>query len=719
MLLLVIVTIAIISVSSALISLFKIQNRKLAGYYFISAILVSLLQLALYSALPGHIHITFIPANQIILIVISLLVPICYKISFVLGNSTGKTKRNTIKLLSYWLLSLTFSGFILKGTVIQTVISGSVNQMAFSGTGHYFLLYLIIANILNLTFLENKMRVESQPLRIRIPLIFLMGSFIFTIIFASNSILTGNVNILLLVVLSAFICATYASHIFLSILSDIGSETVSVNRDFLYSSFMLMVIGAYLILIGFLGKLVSIIGGNVQIFFSVITAGVVLLIFFKLITSMSIKNKIKKFTDKSFFKEKYDYRAVWSTFSEDISIHLEKDPLCEAILNSIVHILQVEKAALFTLDQQNRTLYVAKQTALSGELFELSLKHEFCDWLWRLNRPVDLTKNHAPETTPFQNTKDRFLRLELIVCVPLSTKKGLLGIVALGQKITNKSYTDEDLKLLETFANHTAIALQNLNSQENLRDAKKMESLHKISSFILHDLKNISSSLFMLTRNAQKHLDEPDFQKSLLKTLTSSTNKMKTLLSKISFDNQNISVEFAETDVNGILQSVLKTVDFGADISVDLKLQSLPPVKTDAQQLQKIILNLVLNALEAMPNGGTLTLHSACCPGHSVQHDLNGLSEKDLIEIRVQDTGVGMDKEFISQKLFKPFSTTKPKGLGIGLFHCKELVHALQGELNVQSVKNTGTTFFVYLPVLKNNQQKLSPKDTFISTQQT
>ena len=719
MLLWISITIAIISVSSALISLFKTQNRKLAAYFFISAMLVAVLQLALYSAHTGHIHMPIIPANRIIFIIISLLVPICYKIAFVLGNSTAKAKRNTIKLVIYWFLSLTFIILIFDGAVTQTVTSGSVNQMVFSGTGHYFLLYLIIANILNLTFLENKMRVESQPLRIRIPLIFLMGSFIFMIIFASNSILTGNVNIVLLVVLSAFICATYTSHIFLSILSDLGSETVSVNRDFLYSSFMLIVIGAYLILIGLLGKLVSIIGGNVQIFFSVITAGVVLLIFIKLITSMSIKNKIKKFTDKSFFKEKYDYRTVWSTFSEDISIHLEKDPLCEAILNSIVHILQVEKAALFTLDQQNRTFYVVKQKALSGELFELSVKHEFCDWLWRLSRPVNLTTNHTPGTTTFQNAKGRFLQLRLTVCVPLSTPKGLLGMVALGHKTTKKSYTDEDFNLLETFANHTAIALQNLNAQETLRDAKKMESLHKVSSFILHDLKNISSSLFMLTRNAQKHLDEPDFQKSLLKTLVSSTDKMKTLLSKISFDNQNISVEFAETDVNHVLQSVLKTVDFGEDISVDLNLQSLPAVKTDEQKLQKIILNLVLNAVEAMPNGGTLTLHSACCPGHSVQYDLNGLSNKDLIAIRVQDTGVGMDKKFISQKLFKPFSTTKPKGLGIGLFHCKELVHALQGEITVESIKNAGTTFFVYLPVLKSNRQKLSPNDTFISTQQT
>jgi len=114
-------------------------------------------------------------------------------------------------------------------------------------------------------------------------------------------------------------------------------------------------------------------------------------------------------------------------------------------------------------------------------------------------------------------------------------------------------------------------------------------------------------------------------------------------------------------------------------ISANLDFAELPPVRGDAERLRSVLSNLIINAIEAMPNGGELRIR--------------GTADQVNAWIDVRDSGVGMTAEFVHDKLFRPFQTSKPNGLGIGLFQSKELVEQMGGELTVRSVIGEGTCF--------------------------
>jgi signal transduction histidine kinase len=122
-------------------------------------------------------------------------------------------------------------------------------------------------------------------------------------------------------------------------------------------------------------------------------------------------------------------------------------------------------------------------------------------------------------------------------------------------------------------------------------------------------------------------------------------------------------------------------------IKTSLDFGNLPLVRCDQSQIEKVFQNLILNALEAMPEGGTLTITTEVA------------KESGFVGFKVSDTGSGMSKDFIRNSLFKPFQTTKKKGLGIGLIQCKEIVEMHKGRISVESEEGKGTTFTLELPL--------------------
>ncbi|MFC1683626.1 ATP-binding protein, partial [Candidatus Zixiibacteriota bacterium] len=133
-------------------------------------------------------------------------------------------------------------------------------------------------------------------------------------------------------------------------------------------------------------------------------------------------------------------------------------------------------------------------------------------------------------------------------------------------------------------------------------------------------------------------------------------------------------------------------------------LQVLPNASVDREYIEQILTNLIVNALQAMQQRGTLRVSTRVLENGLQAISSEGRSDRspDLIEIEVADTGEGMSQEFIKHKLFKPFQTTKKKGLGIGLFQCREAVQAHGGRIEVQSESGQGTIFRIHLPVLQS-----------------
>ncbi|MCJ7458218.1 MAG: ATP-binding protein, partial [candidate division Zixibacteria bacterium] len=195
--------------------------------------------------------------------------------------------------------------------------------------------------------------------------------------------------------------------------------------------------------------------------------------------------------------------------------------------------------------------------------------------------------------------------------------------------------------------------------------------------------------LSLLLQNAEERLKDPDFQKSVLVTISDTVERMKNLISKLSTPSAGIKLDLKNCDLNKVVQNILDKMKISnfTRIKTRLDFGSLPLARCDQTQVEKVFQNLILNALEAMPEGGTL----------SITTELN--KEKSLIRSKVSDTGSGMSKDFIRNSLFKPFQTTKKKGLGIGLIQCREIMEMHKGRISVESEEGKGTIFTLELPL--------------------
>ena len=223
-------------------------------------------------------------------------------------------------------------------------------------------------------------------------------------------------------------------------------------------------------------------------------------------------------------------------------------------------------------------------------------------------------------------------------------------------------------------------------------EAQQFQSFMRISAMLTHDLKNAISALSLLVDNMESKFDRAEFRADAMQSLKEATNKLKRLVSKLSNPVETLSGEYKlprPTDlvpiIKGVLAALAEPVRRHHEIETEL-----PPslvASVDGDKIEKVIENLVLNALEAMgARGGRLTITA-------------GPAGAREVFFSVADTGPGMTEEFIRTRLFRPFSTTKSKGVGLGLYTCREVVRAYGGRLEVESQRNIGTRFRVVLPL--------------------
>ncbi len=222
-------------------------------------------------------------------------------------------------------------------------------------------------------------------------------------------------------------------------------------------------------------------------------------------------------------------------------------------------------------------------------------------------------------------------------------------------------------------------------------EARQFESFVKLSAMLTHDLKNAIEALSLIVGNMERHFDNEEFRSDALRALTSSTEKLKTLVTRLSNPVVTLSGEHKRPkpiDLVPILRRVISLTaePLSSTHIIDIRLPDSLWALADPERLEKVVENLVLNALEAMTGmSGTLRVEA-------------GDAEAGTIFFSVSDTGRGISQEFIKQRLFRPFATTKKTGVGLGLYTCREVVRAHNGFITVESSEGIGTTFRVVLP---------------------
>jgi putative PEP-CTERM system histidine kinase len=257
----------------------------------------------------------------------------------------------------------------------------------------------------------------------------------------------------------------------------------------------------------------------------------------------------------------------------------------------------------------------------------------------------------------------------------------LVGLVILAAPEYRRALDWEDFDLLRTAGNQAASALAEALSQEALANAQRFEEFNRRVAFILHDIKNLVSQLSLLARNAERHADNPDFRADMVATLQSSVGKMNDLLTRLAPRSSSRVQRVDAQPLRPILATAIAARRRDRDVQLlgDAGLSA----RVDPDALEQAVSHLLQNALDAS-SGTPVTVRVA---GHS-----------GSVAISIADKGIGMDGDFIRNRLFQPFASTKSGGFGVGAFEARALIMARGGRLDVDSRPGRGTTFTITLP---------------------
>jgi len=251
------------------------------------------------------------------------------------------------------------------------------------------------------------------------------------------------------------------------------------------------------------------------------------------------------------------------------------------------------------------------------------------------------------------------------------------------------SRTDEMGELAGTF-NRMASDLQRMTLERE--EAARFESTSRVVSLVMHDLKGLVFNLSLLTENLARRGTDLRFQEEAVATLERLTGRMKRLVGRLPILAAGGAEEVKRTrvDLRALVADALGDLrpDRREGVEVVKEFPADPlPVPLDPEGMRRAIDNLLTNALEAMPRGGRLHIRLEGPP-----------AIPDLILLRVSDTGEGIPASLLADGIFRPFQTTKAKGLGLGLYSAREVVRAHGGEIEVESEAGRGTTFTIRLP---------------------
>ena len=260
--------------------------------------------------------------------------------------------------------------------------------------------------------------------------------------------------------------------------------------------------------------------------------------------------------------------------------------------------------------------------------------------------------------------------------------------------LPEENFSLSNLQVLSSFLQEVNLIIENSFLTELIVESQRVDSFNRLTSIILHDLRGTIAKLSLSLHNAQKYYYEPHFKKDFLSTISSSIKKIKSLTDRI--NERPTSLNLKPHSINQIIREVIDELSLRESDGINLieKYGDIPLLMLDDYYIKKIIRNLLINACEAMPEGGKIEAISYFKANESFAY------------IEIKDSGTGMSQEFIDNYLFKPFVSTKEKGLGLGLYLTKEIVHLHGGEIEAESNPGKGTLFKIKLPLASQNQEE-------------
>lgn len=607
-------------------------------------------------------------------------------------SSDPLLKRN----YGWFVVAFIFSLGLIVINLINPVIlyvRGTIIEGYYQMQGGDFILFIFFLTLFlfGLYNIENCYRsaIGSQKQRLTAGLIAGLLMTVITFAFATLGIISHR--LMIWAVLGLCIIIPLISFVLIRNLCALGSVSggVVVTRRIILSSRVILTGGVYYLFVGILTRLLLFYGTAPDVLITVISGLMALSLLFVIIISNNfIKGRIKG----QYINREESSIANVREFIDEISVIKTVDQLLDILRIFLRSNFGIKEGAFIEKLEENK--FMIKYFDKKGNQITASYMSELFDWLLRYGESIwfsDLVERTA-DSNISSNDLSAELGFEPSLITPVMSRQHIIGIIVMGNEKEIEN-SEELPQFMETAASPLGMAIQNSHITDQLIKSRELESFHKISSYVLHDLKNSVGMLDMLMTNARKNLDNPEFQQAMLRTISDAISRQRRIIARLSEPTIEKELIMSEVDINMVLNQVIDKVQVRniERISLEVELSDLPVFKGNKQKIRSIIENLIVNSIEAMPVKGNLSVKTLISEDKSEQIS--------YINVIVSDNGVGMSREFIENKLFKPFTSTKKKGLGIGMYQSFEAVRHMNGKLLIESDEGVGTTFTLLLPV--------------------
>ncbi len=468
------------------------------------------------------------------------------------------------------------------------------------------------------------------------------------------------------------------------------SLDIFVSRQAVFYTSTFVAVGIYLIVMALGGYIVRDLGGTWgtvgQIIFLVGAATVLA----TLIASATLRRHAAVFISKHFYRNKYDYRIEWLRFIETLS-SAEGDDIRKTAVRAVAQIFGSPGAILFTREAGGHrfipTVGWPMQVDQVPGVGPIDSDSDLISFLSTKQWIIDLTEYR---TVPdlYQNIMLPSWLLEvphLRIVSPMLQLKNLVGFFVLYEPPPPFQLTFEDRDLLKTVGRHIATQLAQHEADRKLAESRQFEAYNRLTAFMMHDLKNSIAQLQLIVANADRHKSNPEFIDDSIATIENASERMTRLIEQIS--SASATLRLQQVVLDDLVRTAVARCAQRAPIPTLTALAADATIEADAERLTAVIEHVIRNAQDAATSASVVSVETSSADGE--------------VTIQVTDTGRGMEPEFVRERLFRPFDSTKgSKGMGIGAYQTREYIQMLGGRVEVLSSPGSGTRFSITLPLI-------------------
>ena len=425
----------------------------------------------------------------------------------------------------------------------------------------------------------------------------------------------------------------------------------------------------------------------------------------------NLQKGVERAIGQTLFRERYDAYDTLVQFSKSLVAILELKSLTKEIVQTLARVMNIKTASVYVLDKEQG---VYSLTASYGFVTRdvivppIKMESEFPRALLRTETALVREEiEYDKADTDYLRLLDTLKGLESEVCIPLISKERLVGFCNLGRRANHGMYSTEELALLKTLAQHAAIAIDNALLYEDLRRSQllmrrtdRLRSLETMAGGFAHEIRNPLTSIKTFVQLAPDRRDDVEFMEQFSQVVCEDVERIERLVHEILDYARYMTPKLTQESLNDVVSSCLYFVEVKASskaITIQKELApELPYVKLDRQQIKQVLLNLFINAMEAIggEQGGRLSVRT-----RKLVKPVN----EPWVQIEVEDSGPGIEPHDLDH-IFDPFYTTKHEsgereGTGLGLTIAHQIVQEHGGYVEVFSEVGHGTKFMVSLPV--------------------